>query len=136
MNTLNQKKYALDSRSIALNSDLVLYNEIDTITRAILKAARTGSFSAVVPYVDGDDTIKTTMTDAGIDGQVAADYYKIWQNLDTADTPIDKARKREYQMVLVRQHFQNLGYSILQRKNENSDTNTSGVESFEWIITW
>lgn len=90
-------------------SDLVIYNEIDTVTRAIMAAALTGALTVTV-------ATGTTITDSTV-------YYDVWTNQSDD-------RKKSYEFGQVVQHFQNLGYNIVAKKN------TITTNTLQWVIYW
>jgi hypothetical protein len=199
---------ATQARS-ASTTDQVIYNEIDTVTRAILVAALAGELTTVVAdgtimtdstptitvtgtvtnpvvgvtdeslVIAGEtitlsanndvDQIVATINDAMITGLVAnknvsqqvvivydplptawslivsagagADTVGITVGSETPPTPSSVAyhsvwsgqetdRKKSYEYAQVVQHFQNLGYSIIAKKN------TDTVNTLKWELYW
>lgn len=193
----------------ASTTDQVIYNEIDTVTRAILTAALTGELTVVVangttmtqstptitvtgtvadPVVgvvdeslilagntivltanNDVDQIVATINDAAVTGlsatknaaqQVVIAYtppVATWSLMIGAGTanatvgvtagseaPVDPEsiayhsvwsgqetdRKKSYEFAQVVQHFQNLGYSIIAKKN------TDTGNTFKWELYW
>jgi hypothetical protein len=94
---------------IISTTDLVIYNEIDTITRAVMAAALTGELTVTV-------STGTTITDS-------TDYFNVWSS-------IEDDRKKSYEFSQVVSHFQRLGYNIVAKKNAVT-TNT-----IKWELYW
>jgi hypothetical protein len=99
---------ASQARTIS-TTDQVIYNEVDTITRAILVASLAGGLSTTVDS-------GTTITDS-------VDYYNVWSN--QAD---DRKKSYEYGQVIA--HFQRLGYNIVAKKN------TVTENTLKWELYW
>ena len=79
-----------------------------------------------VNLTDGKITYPTNDTDAD-------QYYKTWKNEDVADT--HDASTLQRQMDAVVNHFQNQGYQILRKPNDDSKESNK-VTRFQWEITW
>lgn len=129
----------INGEGISLPAD----DDVDQIVAAINDAAIAGLTASknedsqiVLTYeptqtnwalaIDGDSanpTVGFTTGSYAATPPASVDYYNVWSNLETD-------RKLSYHMTQVINHFQNLGFSILQKKN----TETSNT--FKWEVYW
>jgi len=129
---------AATSITLAANSD------IDQIIAAInddgpagLTASKNASDQIVLTYEtpqanwglivsadSGNTTIGITADTYNAPTPESVEYYQVWAG-------ISEDRKKSYELSQVVNHFQNLGYSILAKKNTDSST-----EVMKWEIYW
>jgi hypothetical protein len=100
----------------SVNFDLVVFDEITEIERAIIVAADSNLLEATV----NDDTTMTNSTPADSTSQA---YFNVWQKTVTN-------REKLFQMTSIISHFENLGYIIARETNSNDST------VFQWKVTW
>lgn len=130
---------ANQARAKARN-DWIIYNEIRSIERAILKAASatesymgavltntlmTGALPDVISsegsdimVVSGDLPLEAT--DPQIDARL---YLQVWQGSRTD-------RSKDLQMAEIVKYFTDLGYSITRKVNRSTG------DTFKWVIYW
>lgn len=102
----------LESRNRVLY-DLIVFDEIRTIERAIIVATQDDLLELTVDF--------TPMTDpSSID---AIEYWKVWQN-------IVENRLYRLRMEKVKNYFLDKRFSIVQKTNEATE------ETFIWEIKW
>lgn len=101
---------AVEARSGSRNN-VRIYTEIRAIEAAILTAIDSGLLNILVAG--------TYMTDITT-GQL---YARVW--LDETEN-----RSLTEQMLLVKKHFQNMGYEITQKLN------TTPNNTFKWKVLW
>lgn len=106
---------ATDARTLA-ESNLVIFDEVRAIERAILVAAATGVLEVVVD----DNTTMTNSTPADATSQA---YFNVWQKTATNRAFLN-------QMSDVVSYFEGKGYSIVREINGNDST------VFQWRAVW
>jgi len=106
---------ASDARTLAENN-LVIFDEVRTIERAIIVAASGGFLETVVD----DDTTMTNSTPADATSQA---YFNVWQKTSTNRALLN-------QMNSVIAYFEGKGYSIVREINGND------ASVFQWKVEW
>lgn len=106
---------AADARVYSANN-LIIFDEVRTLERAILVASDAGNLEAIV----NDNTAMTNSTPADATSQ---SYFNVWQKTST-----DRALLM--QMNAVIEYFEGKGYSITREVNSNDAT------VFQWKISW
>lgn len=81
-------------------------------------------WNLVVSADSGNATIGITDGTYNAPAPESTEYYQVWSG-------ISEDRKKSYELSQVVNHFQGLGYSILAKKNTDSDT-----EVIKWEIYW
>jgi len=100
----------------AAKFDVIVYDEISTIERAILVAADATFLEVTVD----DDTVMTNSTPADVTSQ---SYFDVWQK-----NVIDRTKLA--QMMTIINYFEGLGYSIVRETNGNDAT------VLQWTVSW
>lgn len=82
------------------------------------------NWGLIISADSGNPTIGLTDGTYAAPAPESVEYYQVWAG-------ISEDRKKSYELSQVVNHFQNLGYSILAKKNTDSDT-----EVIKWEIYW
>lgn len=98
-----------ETSRIISRSDLIIFEEIVSISRGIINQSIDGLYELVV-------TNSTTMTSTQT-------YFDVW-------TGVSVSRPLSEQMNSVIQHFEKLGYTITRQSN------TSINNRLNWLIQW
>lgn len=101
-----------DNRSSARNN-LIIYNEVVGIQKAILIATNAGKYSCTVS--------NTTMTSSS----TGAPYFDV---VSTGGTTLSDTDAISDQITTVANYFINLGYTVSKTINSNS--------TFSWLVQW
>lgn len=106
---------ATDARTSSRNN-IIIFNEVTAIQRAILSASNLGSYSCTVTG--------TTMTSAS----TGTPYFDTWQGVDESNSFDPSAL--DDQMTQVMSYFTGLSYSISRVQN------TTTTNTFNWSVQW
>lgn len=81
-------------------------------------------WNLVVSAGDANATLGITAQTYNATNPESVEYYQVWSG-------VNEDRKKSYELSQVVNHFQGLGYSILAKKNTDSDTAV-----IKWEIYW
>lgn len=100
----------------AVRFDVVIYDEITAIERAVIVAADATALTVTV----ADDTTMTNSTPADATSQ---SYFDVWKNTVTN-------RVLDDQMNQIISYFEGKGYTIVRQ------TNTNDITVLQWKVSW
>lgn len=101
-----------DNRTSARNN-LIIYNEVIAIQKAILVSTNAGKYSCTVS--------NTTMTSSS----TGTPYFDV---VSTGETSLSDSDAINDQITTVANYFISLGYTVSKTTNSNS--------TFSWVLQW